>query len=161
MTGDRDHVADTTLAMGGLARHVVVGVDGSRGSRAAVTWVARIACTTGARVLAVHVLTYDGELLRDVTLDTMSNRRRELESDLRTLWVGPLDGIDHRCLVVEADSPAAGLREVANRKHADLLVVGAHGHGISSDRVLGSVTNRVTRRARQPVIVVPADWAGS
>ena len=141
-------------------RSVLVGVDGSDGSRRALEWAARFASQTGADVLAVHVLTYDRELVRDLTLDTMRTWRLELEQSLRTEWIGPLSGhaLPYRCILVESDSPATGLLDAADREHADLLVVGAKGRGSLADRVLGSVSYRVTHRARQPVVVVPADW---
>jgi nucleotide-binding universal stress UspA family protein len=112
-------------------------------------------------VLAVHVLTYNRELLRDITPDTMRTWRRELEDDLRTRWVEPLTdlGVEHHCVVVEADSPAAGLLNTADREGADLLIVGAKGHGGLAGRVLGGVSYRVAHRARMPVVVVPPDWS--
>jgi nucleotide-binding universal stress UspA family protein len=139
---------------------LVVGTDGSDGSLRALGWAAHLARRTGSCVLAVHVLTYDRELLRDLTLDTMRTWRRELQQDLETRWVAPLTshGIPHRCLVMEAQSAATGLLETADRENAALIVVGAKGHGNLADRVLGSVSYRVTHRAKQPVVVVPRDW---
>lgn len=142
-------------------RILVVGADGSDGSRAALGWAAKLAMATGADVLAVHVLTYNRELVRDITLDTMRTWRRELKDDLRTRWVEPLiaAGVEHRCLVVEGESPATGLLETADRERADVVIVGAKGRGGLVDRVLGGVSYRVTHRARQPVVVVPLDWS--
>jgi nucleotide-binding universal stress UspA family protein len=144
-------------------RSALVGVDGSDGSRRALEWAVRLASQTGAQVLAVHVLTYDRALVRDLTLDTMRTWRHELKQSLKTGWTEPLAkrGVAYRCLLVESDSPAAGLLEVADREDADLLIVGAKGHRSLADRVLGSVSYRVTHRARQPVVVVPADWSPS
>ena len=144
-------------------RLLVVGADGSDGSRRALDWAARLAQATGAHVLAVHVLTYNHELLRDITPDTMRTWRRELEHDLQTRWVEPLTAHDvvHRSVIVEADSSAAGLLEVADREGADVLIVGAEGHGGLAGRVLGGVSYRVTHRARQPVVVVPPDWTAA
>jgi nucleotide-binding universal stress UspA family protein len=112
-------------------------------------------------VLVVHVLTYSRELIHDVMPETMHTWRRELENKLRTQWAAPLvaAGIDHTAAVIEGDSPAEALLNVAHREHADLLVVGANGHGGISGRVLGGLIRRVTHRARQPVVVVPPDWA--
>lgn len=141
----------------GFLRLLVVGVDGSDGSRHALDWAARLAAATGAEVLAVHVLTYNRELVRDFTLDTMRTWRRELETDVRTRWVEGLAAHDvkYRSQLSEHDSPAAGLLEVADRESADLLVVGAKGHGNIAGRILGSVSYRVTHGAHQPVVVVP------
>lgn len=141
---------------------LVVGADGSDGSRRALEWTALVAEETDSQVLAVHVLTYYRELLRDVTPDTMRTWRRDLEEQLRTRWVEPLitRGIDLRTVVVEGESPAEGLLDIADSERADLVIVGAKGHGGFADRVLGGVSYRVTHRARQPVVVVPPDWSG-
>ncbi len=142
-----------------LVRLVVVGADGSAGSQRAVAWSARLAAETGAAVLAVHVLTYGNEMIRDVMPETMRTWRLELQQELRTTWVEPLAalGVDHRTQTVEHDSAAAGLLAAADEHDADLLVVGARGHGALLDRVLGGVTYRVTHRSRRPVVVVPLE----
>jgi nucleotide-binding universal stress UspA family protein len=142
---------------------LIAGVDGSDGSRRALQWAAQLASATGSTVLAVHVLTYNAELARDVSLDTMRTWRRDLERDLRSRWTEPLTshGIDTRSIVVESESVAQGLLEIADRERAALLIVGAKGRGGVAGRVLGGVTYRVTHRARQPVVVVPPDWTPS
>jgi nucleotide-binding universal stress UspA family protein len=152
-------VSDTPAFLG----LVVAGADGSPGSRRALDWTAQLALATHAEVLVVHVLTYNRELLRDMTPDTMRTWRRELRHELETSWVDALTAahVPHRCEMVEADSPASGLLDTADAKRADLIVVGARGHGGIADRVLGGVSYRVSHRARQPVVVVPADWRKS
>lgn len=145
----------------GSFRLLLVGVDGSDGSRRALEWAAGLSKATGAKVLAVHVLTYSREFIRDATPDTMRTWRRELEDDLRTRWVQPLlaAGVEHRALVAEGESPAEALLDLANDEHVDVVIVGAKGHGGFADRVLGGVSYRVTHRAHQPVVVVPPDWS--
>jgi nucleotide-binding universal stress UspA family protein len=140
---------------------LVVGVDGSDGSRRALEWTAHVAEVTTSPVFAVHVLTYNQELLRDISPDTMHTWRRDLEADLRARWVEPLTtrGIDTRSEVIEAESVAEGLLEVADRERAALVIVGAKGRGGVAGRVLGGVTYRITHRAHQPVVVVPPDWS--
>lgn len=139
---------------------IVVGVDGSSGSRDALEWAARLAHVTGSRVLAAHVLTYDRELLGDITLDTMRNWRRDLERDFRTKWIETLVAaeVDHDCELIEADSPAEGLLDLADRVHADALVVGSRGRGGLVGRVLGSTSYKLTHHAHRPVVVVPPGW---
>ncbi len=140
---------------------IVVGVDGSDGAARALQWAAALAGRAGASVLAVHVLTYNHALLRDLTPDTMHTWRRSLEHELKGRWIKPLSttGVAHRTMLVDADSPADGLMEVGEREHADLLVVGSRGHGTITGRVLGSTSYRLTHQARRPVVVVPADWS--
>lgn len=141
---------------------LVVGVDGSDGSRAALTWTADLAKSADAEVVAVHVLTYNQEFVRDLSLDTLRTWRRDLRRDLETAWTDPLRaaGVGYRCLVVEDDSPAAGLLAVAAREQADIFVVGTRGRGKMTGRVLGGVSYRLLHHADQPVVVVPVRRPG-
>ena len=45
------------------------------------------------------------------------------------------------------------LNEVENSTY-DMIVMGAHGHGVLSDALMGSVSRRVVRRCKIPVLVV-------
>ncbi len=45
------------------------------------------------------------------------------------------------------------LQEVENNDY-DMVVMGAHGHGFLADAVMGSVSRRVVRRCKKPVLVV-------
>lgn len=147
------------IAVSPLAR-LLVGVDGSDGATRSLEWAAAVATNTDAEVLAAHVLTYDREFGRDLTLDTMRPWRRELEHDLRTTWTEPLRAADvrHRCVVVEAESVAGGLIDLADRDGADLIVVGSNGHSIT-ERVLGGLGDRLLRHAGLPIVVVPSAWS--
>ncbi len=139
---------------------IVVGTDGSDGGRRALDWAGRLARASNARVHAVHVLTFNQELLRDITPDTMTTWRRRLRHDLETSWVAPL--IEHdvafRCALVEDESPAIGLMHAADREQGDVIVVGAAGHRSLAGRILGSTSYTLTHQARRPVIVVPPTW---
>jgi nucleotide-binding universal stress UspA family protein len=141
-------------------RRVVVGVDGSDAARRALEWTAALAAVADAEVVAAHVLTYDRELERDLTFDTMRTWRRHLERDLKEVWTEPLRSrsVRFRSVVVEASSPTEGLLDVAGREQADLLVVGARGHGTFAGRVMGGVSYRLAHHASQPVVVVPPHW---
>jgi nucleotide-binding universal stress UspA family protein len=46
------------------------------------------------------------------------------------------------------------LREV-EKLNCDMIVMGSHGKGLISQTFLGSVTKRVLRRSRKPVLIVP------
>lgn len=139
---------------------IVVGTDGSDGALRAMEWAAGLAEAGHASVRVVHVLTYDREFVRDLSLDTMTTWRRTLETALKTSWVGPLRDrhVSHRCVLIEDESPAAGLIRAADREQADLIVVGARGRSTFANRVLGSTSYSLTHNAHRPVIVVPPSW---
>jgi nucleotide-binding universal stress UspA family protein len=158
---DRMTRSDMSTSEGSGPHVLVVGVDDSEGSRRAVEWAAQNATRSGLEVVAVHVLTYDRELVEDLSLDTIRDWRTELAGRLRREWTAPLEGIDHRCMLVEADSPTDGLVEVVAKEQAELLVVGAHRGGGLTGRFLGGVAYRVTHRASVPVVVVPPEWSAT
>ena len=45
------------------------------------------------------------------------------------------------------------LQEVENNDY-DMVVMGAHGHGVLADAIMGSVSRRVVRRCKKPVLIV-------
>ncbi len=139
---------------------ILVGTDGSESALRAMDWAARLARASDASVRAVHILTYDRELARDLSMDTMTTWRRDLGRELKTTWVAPLlqHGVPHRSVLVEDESPALGLIHTADREQSDLIVVGAKGHSSFASRVLGSTSYTLTHQARRPIVVVPSTW---
>jgi nucleotide-binding universal stress UspA family protein len=51
--------------------------------------------------------------------------------------------------------PAEEILRKANELACDMIVMGAHGKGILSYTFLGSVAEKVLRRARRPVCIIP------
>jgi nucleotide-binding universal stress UspA family protein len=141
---------------------LLVGVDGSADAERAVRWAARLAASTGAEVVVVHVLTFDRELLRDITPDTMTTWRRDLRQDLESAWVATLvkRGTRHRCRLVEAESAAAGILDVAEREEVDVIVIGPRRHNAIADRLHGSTGARLLHRSVRPVVMIPAGAPG-
>jgi nucleotide-binding universal stress UspA family protein len=52
-------------------------------------------------------------------------------------------------------APAVEIVQYAAQHHADLIVLGSHGHGAVRRLLLGSVAEKVLRSAVCPVLVVP------
>ncbi|HEU5002046.1 MAG TPA: universal stress protein [Actinomycetota bacterium] len=154
--------------MGAISR-IVVGLDGSEGSAAAAAWCAELAAPTGAQVLAVHGAGKLPEVFRGAPdavaagLDLSGHRhpgwKRDAEITLER-WCEPLRtaGVPYRSAVVEDDAVHA-LLHVAAHEHADLIVVGAQGHGGMVGRILGGVTYKLAHHAHVPVVIVPGGLA--
>lgn len=148
---------------------IVVGLDGSEGSRAAARWCAGLAGATGARVTAVHGLGKLPEIFLGapaavaaglgLSQSEFHSWKAEQQSCLER-WCAPLReaGIDHQSALVE-DAPVDALLQVAEKEHADLIVVGAQGHGGMVRRLLGGVPYKLTHHARVPVVIVPGTTA--
>ena len=149
-------------------KRIVVGVDGSEGALRALHWAIGLAEEQEAEIIAVYALGPGQDLARGATNAVSaglgmsqpgaSSWRTELRRELEQDWCAPLRaaGLPFRAHLEEA-SASAGLMAVADREDADLIVVGAHGHGGFEDRVLGSVSYKVSHRAHQPVVIVPPE----
>ena len=136
---------------------IVVGVDGSRGSRTALTWAAAEAAEHGAELIVVNV--WEHTLLPPAGSVTVSEHyvpdpSQRTADDLVQVIKEEL-GEQPPLLVqprVKQGTPAKVLIEES--ANADLLVVGKRGHGGFVGLVLGSVSQHVAAYANCPVAVV-------
>jgi nucleotide-binding universal stress UspA family protein len=132
---------------------VVVGVDGSDASRAALAWAGRNARLTWAILHAVTAWQYPAELAFGVVavpdLDPEGDARRLLKEAVDEVLEGP-EPVAVRTSVVHG-SPGLALEQLAGT--ADLLVVGSRGHGRLAGMLLGSVSEHCVHHARCPVVV--------
>jgi nucleotide-binding universal stress UspA family protein len=134
---------------------IVVGVDGSENSLAAVSWAAGLARATGAEVVAVHALGLL-ERLGDGPPVASQTHRDEIRERFEAEWCAPLDAPDVRCRrVVRDGSPVTALLAVAEDEGADLIVVGSRGLGGYPEQLLGSTSTQVAQHAPCPVAIVP------
>jgi nucleotide-binding universal stress UspA family protein len=141
---------------------IVVGVDASEESRAALAWAVEEGRFRRSPVLAVHawelpvVPTMTGlvppepELLTDLT--QVREAAQELVSTIVSEVAGDASDVDVRAEAVEG-RPVNALLETAEREHAQMIVVGSRGHGGFIGLLLGSVTDQVVRHASCPVVV--------
>ena len=142
-----------------MVRKVVLGLDGSPGASRALDWVLTTLADPGVDIVAVHAVRPMGEFLLDLPALGLDDWRRNLKWELEEVWCKPLRdaGVPYRAVTVE-DNPARALARIADREQADMIVVGAQGHGNVAEQLLGSVSYKVAHTARHPVVVVPADW---
>lgn len=143
-------------------RRIVVGVDSSHGSKAALGWALNQARLTGAAVEAVAAWqqppTYEysyGAIPFPSSDDSIAAITEKVLAETVADVVATGDQpVDVRIKV--ARGPAAQvLLEAA--VGAELLVVGSRGHGAFAGMLLGSVSQHCTHHAPCPVIVVPND----
>ena len=138
---------------------IVVGIDGSEGSRAALRWAIAEARLRGAVVEAVsayHVpytgaasvmpLMLDPEDFRASADALLDKALGEVEDEAAAL--------PQPITAVAVEGPASTVLVEAGLG-ASLLVVGARGHGRLAGMLLGSVSRQVTEHASVPVVVVP------
>ena len=137
---------------------VVVGVDGSEESVAALAWAARYAAATGARVRAILAWHYPGAVGGppiEKAPDAVHHQTEEQERQTLGAAVSKVYG-DQVPAGVEAilgyGHAAQVLVEAS--KEADLLVVGSRGHRAFAGMMVGSVSLHCVAGASCPVVVV-------
>ena len=139
---------------------VVVGTDGSPNARAALQWAIGYARRNGALVRVVHAWHYPygateaGAMVAPPMTEFEEAARAALDAAVAEV---DTSGIDIETVLRQGSAAGALLDEA---EHADMLVVGARGHGGFAGLVLGSVANHCARHAHVPTVVVPATTAG-
>ncbi len=145
--------------MNGEARElVVVGVDGSEESVAALAWAARYASAVGAQVRVVAAWHYPtaagtapiGMAPEPVRAEAEQYVREQLNDAITKVYPGgAADQVETK---LAYGHPAQVLLDEADR--ADLLVVGHRGHGAFTGMLVGSVSTHCVTHATCPVVVV-------
>jgi nucleotide-binding universal stress UspA family protein len=135
-----------------MSEAIVVGTDGSETAKRAVTEAARLARALGAEV---HIVSASGVLSaaspefvmpvvddEDALEATLAEAAAAVRADDLTVHTHASSG-----------SPAEALLEVADAVGASTIVVGNRGMR-GAKRVLGSIPNTVSHRARCNVLIV-------
>jgi nucleotide-binding universal stress UspA family protein len=143
---------------------VVVGVDSSEGSLAALRWAARYGAATGTPVRAVLVWHYPttasapppghapAEVQQEVEGEEADTLREAIAKAAPDAAGAQVHG------VVRYGHPAEALIDESSR--ADLLVVGRRGHGGFLGMHIGSVSQHCVNGSHCPVVVVRSPGAG-
>jgi nucleotide-binding universal stress UspA family protein len=157
----------------GSAGEIVVGVDGSAGSEAALAWALGEARLRGAKLRVLHAyqvpaLAYgdfgmgapgaaaQAAFAEDVerVRSTAEGQAKSLaEASLRHAGAEAVSDVEIELDAVEG--PAAQVLLEAGRG-ADLLVVGSRGHGGFVGLLLGSVSQQCAQHPPCPVLIHPS-----
>ncbi len=136
------------------SRRIIVGIDGSGTSAAALEYACRRAETTGETVVAIH-----GFHVHAPSTDVWAAAPRSADgSDRERLLAESVAGVrdDHPDVRLEQEvvavSPGRCLADAS--ESASLVVVGSRGLGWFGGLLLGSVSQTVLHRAACPVAIV-------
>jgi len=143
-------------------RRILVPVDFSEPSRAALAYAAELARQVDGTVEVLHVAEVPAFVpcaslpeagASDLSLVTLVRESAEkllaeLVSDAAK------QGITLQAARVELGSPARVITDVARGGGYDLIVLGTHGRTGLAHALIGSVAERVVREARCPVLTV-------
>jgi nucleotide-binding universal stress UspA family protein len=141
---------------GQLSRRLVVGLDGSEPSKAALRWAARIAPVVDATIDAVIAWDYPQALGVPGYVDDWRpdlDAEKVLQDSLDAAFAGDRpQGL--RALVRQGPARQVLLQASSG---AEMLVVGSRGHGGFAGLLLGSVSAACAEHAHCPVLVVHAE----
>ena len=145
----------------GVGGRVVVGVDGSPSSLAAVRWADQLASSRQAELTAVHAggPSLERALFPEPTSVEEFGAWTEQARRALTRWLHDALPARRRSKVkevVNSGSATAALLEQADEH--DVLVVGRRGTGGFPGLHLGSVARRIISQAPGAAVVVPVGW---
>jgi len=139
---------------------VLVGVDGSSASDAAIGFAFEAAAARKVSLVAVHTwsdMMFDPSLAAVmVDWDGVEAEERRVLSEQVGSWTDKFPDTSVE-LLIRRDQPAHSL--LAEAARAQLVVVGSRGHSQFVGMVLGSVSNALVHRAPCPVAVVRSETA--
>lgn len=145
-------------------KHILCPVDFSDVSRRALDHALAVARCYGARVTALHVLPtapsltavpyYFGAEVAPVALPSIDLAQVGTELQ-RFVDTERVPGIRVDTMLSEAPDTYREILVQADRLQADLIVVGTHGRSGFERLYLGSITEKVLRKAHTPVMTVP------
>ena len=147
-------------------KNILCPTDLSDASVRAMTYAAAFARWYGARLTVLHVVptfdpitvagTFDGAVQSVVPMS-----REEVQEEMRKVTdsagIRSLDVI----LSARAGDPARSIVDQALETAADLVVMGTHGRSGFERLLIGSVAEKVLRKAPCPVLLVPPDLAAA
>jgi nucleotide-binding universal stress UspA family protein len=142
----------------GAGQVVVVGVDGSAQSIAALRWAAKYGAATGATIRAVRVWHYpsaatptpEGKAPPAVTEEVRQEMQEQLDDAIGQVYPDGLpDNVQTR--IAYGHSAATLIDE---SREADLLVLGNKGYSALTGVLIGSVSLHCVTHAVCPVTVV-------
>ena len=138
-----------------MFERILVAVDGSPFSDAALAAAAGLAAKVGAEVDVIHVHEHDMPHSKAVHL-------AELESPTESTGVVAAatskltaQGVRAQGHVLEADTHDVARRiiEFADTSNADVIIVGRRGLSTLTGMLVGSVSNKLVHLAKVPVLV--------
>jgi len=137
---------------------IVVGVDGSEGSRLALRWAAEEAALRSAALEVIHTYESVQTVERIVTAaqaETFSRAVAEAAREVLDSMIVEVEGVEVRAHAIESPNPAETL--VERSKGAEMLVVSSRGRGSFKSLLLGSVSQQCAHHATCPVAIVRSE----
>lgn len=143
---------------GTLYNTIIVGTDGTEYAKKAINTAVSLAELTGAKLYAVYVSDVSNITPTSVEWEMVAENIK-LEAEAAFSYVrerAEAAGIKYETVSLSG-AAAQEIVQYANQIRADLIVVGATGKKAIERLILGSVSEKVIRNAKQQVLVVRSE----
>ena len=141
-------------------QHILLPVDGSESSFAAVAKAAELAKAFGSKITVVQVLTLDPYIAAEYITANQTNDliERARASIVKTLEEAKQkfteQGVEAETKLLEGQVIAREITNAAKDLNADLIVIGSHGRTGLKKLFLGSVAQSILSEGTTPVLIV-------
>ena len=138
---------------------ILLPIDGSKSSLSAAKYVAKLAKNSRSPAVVTLVSVHDdaslGHVKQFVAKSVVDDYLREVSEKELKAAQKVLDAarVKHN-MVIKRGHIADEIVGLANKDKVDLIVMGAKGRGGLLDILMGSVAQRVSGTAKQPVLLV-------
>lgn len=140
--------------------HLLLPIDGSDLSRAAIQHGLRFAKEANAKVTGVcvapefHVFTFDTAMIGDTSEKFLADSHAQAQNHLAMLQKAADDeGVPCDTVVQVSDQPYEAIIRTAEERGCDLILMASHGRRGVQALLLGSETQKVLTHSRIPVLV--------
>jgi nucleotide-binding universal stress UspA family protein len=135
-----------------LLRNLLVPIDFSDVSEAALAYGRTLARTFGARLHVLHVM--ENDFLRPMASNPYMHSEAIGRQVMDKLTDEDRDLLRAVAVLKKSDAPAEDIVKYANAEDIDLIVMGTHGRKGVAHFFVGSVAEHVVRAAPCPVLAV-------
>jgi len=136
-----------------MLKKILAPTDFSELSVEGIRYASHLAKDVGAQLIVMNVIILD---------ETNTTTKGEIDAHKARLAEFVAKTVPHRGAdlkvreVVVAGQPYNAIIDCAEKEHVDLVIMSSHGRSGLSRMLIGSVTDRLLRAAKCPVLVVPS-----
>jgi nucleotide-binding universal stress UspA family protein len=141
-----------------VLKQILIATDGSESAEKAASFGIQIAGQSGAKVYSVYVIDitpYYSIPLDQIWPKDVYEQFEKIGHEITAVVekTAKAAGLEAESIVLKGD-PAERIVNFAEERNVDMVVVGSHGIGAFERLVIGSVSEKVVRHAKVPVLVV-------
>ena len=138
-----------------MFKNIVLAIDGSEYSHRAMEYAGSLAERYEANLWLIHVFSHTSDLLGYQDFEKLYAKRKSagqtILDDARKILGSTVVEVHQELM---EGSEAEAILKVAEKQHADLIVMGTRGFGAVKGLLVGSVSRKVIHLSTCPVMVV-------